>query len=82
MNPRTVQLFEEKRGATKNARLFMMLFRQRKIEMIPDEIKSLKLQLYKMTKHNFKDFMKRYNLRDNPMSGSDFEKSFCFSNIS
>ena len=36
LNPKKVQLFEEYRGATNNARLFMILIRHREIKMISD----------------------------------------------
>ena len=36
INSKKIQLFEEYRGATKNARLFMTLIRHRKIEMLSD----------------------------------------------
>ena len=35
-NPKEIQLFEEHRGATTNARLFMILISHREIEMITD----------------------------------------------
>ena len=36
INPNKIQLFEENRGATNNARLFMILLRHREIKMISD----------------------------------------------
>ena len=36
INPKKIQLFEEYRGATKNARLFIILARHREIKMISD----------------------------------------------
>ena len=37
INPMKVQLFEEYRGATNNARLFMILFRHRESKIISNE---------------------------------------------
>ena len=39
IDPQKSQLFHEYRGATKNARLFMILIGHRKIKMVSDGIK-------------------------------------------
>ena len=36
INPKKIQLFEENRGATNNARLFVISIRHREIKMISD----------------------------------------------
>ena len=40
------------------------------------ETNSLKLKLFKMTIHNFKDFMKEYNLKKNTMKESQLQKVY------
>ena len=37
---------------------------------------SLKLKLFKMTIHNFKDFMKKYNSKNNTMNESELRRLF------
>ena len=44
-NPQKIQLFEEYRGATKNARLFMISIRQSETKMISDGNKLTKVNI-------------------------------------
>ena len=44
-NPKKMGLFEEYRGATNNARLFMILIRHREIKMISDGNKIVEVNI-------------------------------------
>ena len=46
INPKKIGLFEEYRGATNNARLFMILVRHREIKMITDGKKNHRSYCY------------------------------------
>ena len=47
ITPKTIQLFRKYGTDPDNARLFLVLNRQREIELISDEINSWRLKLYK-----------------------------------
>ena len=57
MDPKRIQLFEGYRGATNNARLFLILIRHR-------ESKIMKLILYKMTIVILEDFTRKETEND------------------
>ena len=50
ITPKKVQLLEEYRADPANARLFVILFRQREIEMISDGIKLIEVKVIKTQK--------------------------------
>ena len=63
-NPKKMGLFEEHRGVTNNARLFIISIRQREIKMISDGKKLLKFLLFRLTILSFEiSFTKKNVIR-------------------
>ena len=78
INARKIQFFEEFRGATNSARLFMILVRHRNMKMISDGKKLLNLPLFKAIILNLKDFMESINQKKLPRPKVNYKE---FKNI-
>ena len=72
VTPKEIQLFEDYRGATNTARLFMISIRHRKIKMISDGNEKLKLLLLEMTLTNLNESMRKFSLENYSMHESEF----------
>ena len=86
VNPKKMQLFEEYRGepdkAQTDVRLINILIRRRELKkMFQMKIKQMKIEFFKMTILNLKDFILKKKLRDDSMNESDLKKVY-LSNIS
>ena len=77
ITPKKVQLSEEfdTNPLNVNARFFVLLVRHRQIEMISDGKKTKKVKDINLKTFNFKNFIKKYNLKNETMSESDLQRA-------
>ena len=73
-----IQLFHEYGTDPDNARLFIILIRRREIELISDGNKLIEVKVIQMKILNFKDFMKKYNLKNDTMNESELQKVYIY----
>ena len=73
--PRKIQIFQEFSEDPDNERLFIILIRHRQIEVISDGNKIIEVKVIQMKILNFRDFMKKYNLKHDTMNKSQLQKS-------
>ena len=76
-----IQLIGKYRGDLDHAQidniLFTIILGRRDSEVISDGEK-LKLKLFEMTKHNFKDFLKKYNVKNDTVNESEIQIVYNF----
>ena len=72
ITPKKIQIFEEYRADPANnpinARLYFILIRRREVELISDGNILIEVKVIYMKMLNFKNFMKKYNLKNNTMN--------------
>ena len=71
-----IQLIQEYGTDPDNARLFVTLISRREIEILSDRNKLIEIKVIKMKILNFKDFMKKYNLKNDTMNESDLQRVY------
>ena len=63
-----VQLFQENGTDPDNGRLFLILIRQREVELLCDENKLMEVKVIYMKILNFEDFMKKYYVKSDTIT--------------
>ena len=74
--PKKVQLFLEYGPDPENLRFFLILIRRRKIELISDGNKLIEVKVILEKVLNFKDFMKKYNLKNDTMNEFELQRVY------
>ena len=78
VTPKIIRPFEEYEIAPENTNLYVMLIKHRKIRMVSDGNSITGIEFIKMKILNLKDFMKKYNLRNDIMNESDLQRVYIY----
>ena len=78
ITPKKIQLFHEYGTDPDNARLFIILIRRREIELISNGNKLIEVKVIQMKILNFKDFMKKFNLKNETLNESELQKVYIY----
>ena len=71
-----IQLFLKDGADPEKARLFLILNRRREIELISDGNKLIEFKVIQKKILNFKDFIKKYNLKDDTMNEFELQRVY------
>ena len=77
ISPKKLRIFEEYDENPVNTNFYMILMKHREIKMISDRVKITSVEVIKQMRIlDFKDFMRKFNLKDDTMNERDLQRIY------